>query len=497
MRTSTLISAFTVLLLAVAGSGCGDFVAPSDIHVPVDANSSTATLSSDPTITGTVLLSGSGRGISDDGFVTGFSYPNSRQEAFLWDDGFAQSLGVLDETVQSPRSLGLAVNDRREVVGRSVVGLDGGGIRNQAFLWSEGTMVALPDPDVGRDVRSSFAGAINGNGQVAGTIGYVGGGADAVVWQSDQTPVLLPALGSQPTPVAVAVDINDAGQVVGWSRNDAGQREATVWENGEARGLGLLGGNGTEATAINEAGDIVGMRDGRDIVFWPVDGSPQVLGQPGLVEESYAVRSRVEDINDDRRIIGIESDAFVKQFPPETRSWVWQAGTFTELRAPEELISFNYPETSVEAINNTGQAVGSVSGRVVLWEISMTTTVEIDIKPGSDPNAIACSRPETAVPVAILSTQLSSGELLDFDATAVDHTTVTWEGAGEYHVNTDTGEPIRHEEDVDGDGDIDLVLHFQLVDTGLTCSATEGTLTGETFEGTSIEGTDAIRMIGS
>lgn len=493
MRTSTLISASAVLLLAVAGSGCGDFVAPLDIHVPVDANSSTATLSSDATITGTVLLSGVGRGISDDGLVTGFSYPNSRQEAFLWDDGFPQSLGVLDETVQSPRSLGLAVNDRREVVGRSVVGLDGGGTRSQAFLWSEGTMVALPDPDVDRDVRSSYAGAINGNGQAAGTISYVSGGADAVVWQSDQTPVLLPALGSQPTPVAVAVDMNDAGQVVGWSRNDAGQQEATVWENGEARDLGLLGGNSTEASAINEAGDIVGMRDGRDIVFWPVDGSPQILGQPGLVKATIA-RARVEDINDDRQIVGVEMGLL--KFPSETLSWLWQVGTFTELQAPEQFLATD-PRTWVEGINNAGQAVGHVSGRVVLWQISTITTVEVDIKPGSDPNAIACSRPETVVPVAILSTQVSSGESLDFGATTVDHATVAWEGAGEYHVNADTGEPFRHEEDVDGDGDLDLVLHFQLVDTGLTCSATEGTLTGETFDGTSIEGTDTIRMIGS
>jgi hypothetical protein len=123
-----------------------------------------------------------------------------------------------------------------------------------------------------------------------------------------------------------------------------------------------------------------------------------------------------------------------------------------------------------------------------VFEVCGPLIVDIDIKPGSDPNSINCNNPPGVIAVAILTTD-------DFDATTVDHTTVTFEGAGETHIDKNTGLPRRHEEDVDGDGDIDLVFHFRLGDTGLDCASTEGTLSGETFDGQAIEGTDAVRMI--
>jgi hypothetical protein len=48
---------------------------------------------------------------------------------------------------------------------------------------------------------------------------------------------------------------------------------------------------------------------------------------------------------------------------------------------------------------------------------------------------------------------------------------------------------------VDSDGDTDLVLHFRLGDTGLTCDSVDATLEGTTFDGIAITGTDAVRMI--
>jgi predicted outer membrane repeat protein len=126
----------------------------------------------------------------------------------------------------------------------------------------------------------------------------------------------------------------------------------------------------------------------------------------------------------------------------------------------------------------------------------------IDIKPGSDPNSINCRNSNAVIAVALLTTDL-------FDATTVDHTTVTFHGAAETHVDRRTGAPIshevdvdhqsgapiRHEEDVDGDGDMDLVFHFRLGSTTLTCQSTVGALWAKTFAGESIVGTDAVSMV--
>ena len=112
--------------------------------------------------------------------------------------------------------------------------------------------------------------------------------------------------------------------------------------------------------------------------------------------------------------------------------------------------------------------------------------VEIDIKPGSDPNSI---NPNSMglVPVAILTTD-------DFDATTVDPDTLSFMATLDV-----AGEPncVRHGlEDVDGDGDIDLVCKFPQKTTWINCDTTQGAIIGETFSGQFIIGFDSINPVG-
>ena len=186
--------------------------------------------------------------------------------------------------------------------------------------------------------------------------------------------------------------------------------------------------------------------------------------------------------------------------------WV-DADDVGEIYANETLIGvarlhgldFDYPFTVPPGVDtltldfivaNTGGSESvyhNPTGVIFKAVVTFDCLVQVDIKPGSDPNSINCNNEKEVITVAVLTTD-------DFDAAAVDHTTVTFEGASETHLDRN-GEPRRHEEDVDGDGDIDLVFHFRLGDTGLTCDSTEGALTGETLDGYVINGTDAVRMI--
>ncbi|MGD8472794.1 MAG: family 16 glycosylhydrolase [Anaerolineae bacterium] len=87
-----------------------------------------------------------------------------------------------------------------------------------------------------------------------------------------------------------------------------------------------------------------------------------------------------------------------------------------------------------------------------------------------------CNRGNGVVTVAILTTD-------SFDALTVDQNTVLFGDAAEAHVDKKTGDARRHEEDFDGDGDVDLIFHFRVNETGYDCDSTEFTLTGETFDG--------------
>lgn len=122
--------------------------------------------------------------------------------------------------------------------------------------------------------------------------------------------------------------------------------------------------------------------------------------------------------------------------------------------------------------------------------LTLKLSVVIDIKPSSGSNPVN-PRSKGVIPVAVLTTSTADGEPINFDATTVDALSAKF-GPGEATEAHGKG----HIEDVDNDGDIDLVLHFKTQQTGIQKGDTEASLTGETFDGQAITGTDAIRTAG-
>jgi len=117
-----------------------------------------------------------------------------------------------------------------------------------------------------------------------------------------------------------------------------------------------------------------------------------------------------------------------------------------------------------------------------------TIPIVIDIKPGDDgPNPINL-KSKGKVPVAILSTET-------FDATTLDIESIVFAGAG---VNVKNNGALHASfEDVNADGLLDLVLHFNTQDLVLDDTSTEAILTGTTDNGRCVSATGSVKIVPS
>jgi len=119
---------------------------------------------------------------------------------------------------------------------------------------------------------------------------------------------------------------------------------------------------------------------------------------------------------------------------------------------------------------------------------TLTLAVDIDIKPGSDPNSInLCSN--GAVPLAILGSNTIDGNDIDTE-------TLRFAEASIKVVGKKDPNQLCSYQDINGDFINDLVCHFVTTDiAGIDGESTSATVKGELLNGTPIEGSDSINIV--
>jgi len=226
-------------------------------------------------------------GLSDRGLTAGYSVDHDGlKKPVVWDvNGTPRELPLLVEG----QSLAHAVNDAGQVVGSSPIPNSDS---KHPVLWSGATII---------DLGHLGSGAYDGQGG--------------------------------------AVDINNVGQVVGYSWVNQSVRHAFLWEDGVMHDLGAMGeGRNSNANAINASGQVVGESED------PAHADHACIWSNGTItrlDDPDTYLSRAVDINDLGQVVGFMSKDGVKT------PFIWQDGV---RRSPESL---GMPV----AINNAGQVL--------------------------------------------------------------------------------------------------------------------------------------------
>jgi len=188
----------------------------------------------------------------------------------VWQDGNLTDLGALPPINNSGP---LRINDSG-----LIIGLSENGTINPATGFPEFQAVLYKDEDLinlgGLGGDESVALDVNNRGQAVGCAAntvsdsfFLCYGAAqqsrAFLWENGK----IKDLGTLGGPDAFAAFINDRGQVAGWSLTDSAVNPATgiptqhpfLWENGEMRDLGTIGGSAVPAiNSMNSRGHFVG-----------------------------------------------------------------------------------------------------------------------------------------------------------------------------------------------------------------------------------------------
>ena len=223
---------------------------------------------------GTLGGSTSGTAINNTGQVTG----ESNGHAFLYSTGQMTDLGTVPGYTSSS---GNAINDSGQIAGSASRGSPVFGVPDPfsptAFLYSNGQITTLGTLGGWR----SAASGINDAGQVVGSAENLVGHFNPFLYTNGQISNLVGG-GPEYFGDYTALDINNAGQVVGHRRLTAASvDQAFLYSNGQMNVLSTLD---SFATGINDTGQVVGWSKnaaGLYLAFLYANGQMMDLGTLG------------------------------------------------------------------------------------------------------------------------------------------------------------------------------------------------------------------------
>ena len=319
--------------------------------------------------------------VNNAGWVVGRAEsPASQLRAVVWQDGHMVDLGVDKDDIDNY----LRINSSGQVIGQAWEDFVA-----SPFLWRQGYLTIL-DSLGGLD---SDIAEINNRGDIVGWSQDRNGMQHAAIW-TDGSVVDLGVLVDSALR-SIALQINNRGQVVVTAFEQSPLRGTLyLYRKGKVTELGSLGGGFAWATDINEKGQVVGSsvtsHGDTHAMLWQ-KGTMMDLGTLG------GNWSRADAINNKGEVVGVSRTA-----SGETRPFLWRNGRMFELKTLGGQFGHR-----VADINGRGQVVGTStmpdgSRHAVLWWKGKIT----DLGPGaamaiSDSGIIAGTGPipggETAI----------------------------------------------------------------------------------------------------
>jgi len=266
--------------------------------------------------------------------------------SFIWHDGEIQEVGF--------SLLLLGINDRSQVVGFDISGLD----RAHAFVWRDGNLVFLQ----ARSGEPLFSAVdINNHGQVI--VGYADpqGGGHSAIWRRG----VLTRLDPPPGLVGGAGRLNNRGVAVGSATAGPGTNSLPLlWQDGTVMQIelppGAIGGSSGD---INDHGTVianaffptrVGEPFGHVTAYVWKDGEITLL--PALTSEHQ--NSSAGSINNRGVVVGSSGTNPGQTFRADATIWRGgRAADLNELIGDEDPLKPFVHLESAELINNRGQIV--------------------------------------------------------------------------------------------------------------------------------------------